>query len=126
MRNPKVGETLYSLNVGNAARRTPQVLVPVVVTNVGRKYFTVGEGHREKQYYLDDWSEKTNYSATSVLYESEQEWKEEQERTHLMAEIRKTFEYGHSNSRRQLSLAELRDIHKIIFDKVDANADGQP
>ena len=38
---PVVGQVLYSLNVGNAARNCGQVLTPVTVVSVGRKYFKV-------------------------------------------------------------------------------------
>ena len=112
MRKPKVGETLYLLNVGNAARWNPQVLIPVVVTKVGRKYFVTGEGYQARQFHLSDWTENTQYSATARLYESEQDWADEKESARLCGDIGKSFEYG--KNRRGLSLDVLRKIHGLL------------
>ena len=112
MRKPEVGETLYSLNVGNAARRTPQVLTPVVVTKVGRKYFTVGEGYAARQFHISDWTEKTEYSAVVALYESEQELEDEKESARLRKELGKAFEYG--QNRNELTLDTLRQMHGLL------------
>ena len=91
---PTIGQTLYSLNVGNAARRIPQTLKPVVVTKVGRKYFTVGEGWRATEYHLHDWREKSDYMANSRLYASEQEYADEKETSEICGRIAKAFEHG--------------------------------
>ena len=112
MKTPKVGQTVYSLNVGNAARHNEQVLTPVVVTKVGRKYFTVGEGWRATQFHISDWSEKTEYSPCAALYESEQEWLDEKESGDLCREIARAFEYGKNS--RDLPLSSLREIGKIL------------
>ncbi len=58
MRKPTVGETLYSLNIGNATRGKVQKLTPVKVLKVGRKYFTTGvecgpEWKKELKEYLE-------------------------------------------------------------------------
>lgn len=115
MRKPIVGETLYSLNVGNNARNRPQVLTPVVVTSVGRQYFTAGEGYRAVRYHISDWTEKTEYSPNSKIYESEQQWLDEKEDRELARQIGDAFEYG--RNRREIPLAVLREIVALI----DAN-----
>lgn len=107
---PKVGQTLYSLNVGNSARNCEQVLTPVIVTKVGRKYFTAGEGWRETQYHLDTWQEKSEYSAKSCLYKTPQDWEDSKEHSILAMKMRKAFDYGGS----RLSLDSLRKISEII------------
>ena len=112
-KKPEVGQTLYSLNIGNAARRCEQVLTPVKVCKVGRKYFTVGEGRwREVQYYLHDWSEKTDYCANSRLYETEQEYFDEKECSKLSDYIYEHFEYRRNV--KNISLESLRKIRDII------------
>ena len=112
---PKVGDILYSLNVGNAARNTEQVLTPVEVTKVGRKYFYAGEGWRETQYHIDDWCENTNYSARSLLYKTEQEWYDEKESTAICRYISKSFDY--SRNKLGLSLDQLRRIEAITKER---------
>lgn len=113
MRKPIVGETLYSLNVGNAARDSEQVLTPVKVKSVGRRYFTViGKYGWEKKYYLDTWGEVSDYRADSCLYETEKEWKDEKEATDLHRKIKEHFVY-----KKRLSLEQLRAINKIMEGK---------
>lgn len=108
----KVGQTLYSLNVGNAARRVEQVLTPVTVTKVGRKYFTcTKEGRRiGTQYKLSDWSENTEYSSDSCLYENPQEFEDEKERRGIGTSLSELFRYGAWSA---LSLDQLRRIKGI-------------
>ncbi len=112
----KIGQVLYSLNVGNMARHSEQKLSKVIVTKVGRKYFTCkdeDEGRwSEVQYCLDNWCEKTDYSADSVLYSSPQEWENEKESRRLCKLIYKEFEYGHN--RKGLSLVKLKMIEQIM------------
>jgi len=114
---PVVGQTLYSLNVGNAARNCETELTPVVVTKVGRKYFDVSAKdnrgtYRLGTYYIEAWKERTNYSTNSRLYESEQEWLDEREVHKLCRKAYEAFEYGHN--RKNLSLETLRAINKLI------------
>ena len=113
MRRPEVGETLFSLNVGNAARNCPQVLTPVVVTKVGRKYFTAGGGWQAKQYRFSDCAQKSEYIADSALYESEQEWEDEKEARVLAGAISEAFKHGRNT--KGVPLAALRKIHAIAF-----------
>lgn len=65
-RKPIVGETLFSLNVGNDARHgVPQILTPMVVKSVGKKYFKLSrpESNWTVEFYLEDWSQKTEFCA---------------------------------------------------------------
>lgn len=114
MDKPEVGQTLYSLNIGNAARYSKQKLTPVIVTKVGRKYFLCKQGdHRFKtQYRLDNWYEKTDYTANSKLYLNPQHWEDEREATDICKLIYKTFEYG--RNREGVSLGVLREIKRLI------------
>lgn len=111
---PKVGDKLFSLNVGNAARRCEQKLTPVTVTRVGRKYFTCETDDRWKfkaEYHLDTWSERTEYIANSCLYESEQEWNDESDANLINSEIRGFFrDYG----KPKCTLTQLRQIAAIL------------
>lgn len=114
---PKVGQRVFSLNIGNAARNCAQVLTPYVVTKVGRKYFSARReddktGWTTKQYYLDTWYEKTEYSANSRIYEDPQQWEDEKERDDILNQLRKACSHGHRKL--QLSLAQLREIAKIV------------
>lgn len=113
---PSVGDTLYSLNVGNASRHCEPVLTPVTVLKVGRSYFTcapVGSTfpYQQGQYHLDDWREKTEYSANSRLYASQQEREEELEAIKHADLIKKTFDAW---TGRKLPLIALRQIAAII------------
>ena len=111
-RKPIVGERLYTLNIGNNARHRAQVLTPVTVAKVGRKYFTVirvGEWQLATEFYIEDWRERTGgYSANHALYETEQEWADEKEATALCRTIGNAFEYGRNVNR--VSLETLRMI----------------
>ena len=113
MDKPKVGQTLYSLNVGNAARNCEQKLTPVVVSSVGNKYFYTGEGYRKQAYSIADWSEKKDgYTARTFLYENEQAYKDDLEAVQICKSIGKEFEYG--RNAKSISLANLRTIQSII------------
>lgn len=115
---PIVGQTLYSLNVNNAARDKEQKLTPVTVTKVGRKYFAcrpIDSTWRETQYSIETWREKTKYSPDSQLYVSPQELEDEKEAANISKEIQKAFEYGYN--RRDVSLDALRQIKAIIGPK---------
>ena len=111
-RKPVVGETLYSLNIGNAARRTEQKLTPLVVTKCGSKYFTLGEGWQATQFHIETWRQKTEYSAEQAIYESPQEWEDENEANNLRERFRKAFD--HWNPGPNLSLNQLRRIAEIM------------
>lgn len=109
---PEVGQTVYSLNVGNAARNCEQKLTPIVVTKVGRKYFTCGEGWQATRYYIEDWCEKTNYSANTSLYESPKEWEDEKLRAELFIKVKS--ELGAYGCNRNITLKQIQGIAKIL------------
>lgn len=115
MTKPKVGQILYRLNIGNNARHVPQVLTPVIVSKVGRKYFTVrrydGPYTAESEHHIDNWYERTEYSADYALYESEQAWADEKEARAICQHIAEAFRYG--DNRRNLSIEVLRDMKRI-------------
>jgi hypothetical protein len=107
-RKPVVGEIIYALNVGNNARYNKQVLRPVTVTKVGRKFFTC-EGIGE--FALEDWSEKSNYTAAWELYESEQDYADHLEHCGIWRELRDIFGgYRKCNA----NLEQLREIKRIL------------
>ena len=80
---PKVGQIIFSLNVGNAYRSSwghSQKLTEYEVSRVGRKYFYIVETGREYRderhkrgfeiaFEVDTWQQKTDYSSDHLLYE---------------------------------------------------------
>lgn len=113
---PKVGDTLYSLNVGNAARNVEQELSPMVVVSVGRKYFKL-QGVDRKQYMtvefeLSDWKERSNYNAQHELYISPQDWDNEKEERRIVQRLYKLFEYGRNP--KKVTLEVLRQINALL------------
>ena len=117
---PKVGQTVYSLNVGNAAgRNREQKLTPMVVSSVGKKYFRcryVGwedlNGAYEVQVRLNNWYEKTDFCCDHHFYSTEQEWLDEKESDGIRHELWKAFEYG--GNPRNVNLETLRKIKELI------------
>ena len=110
-----VGQELFKLNIGNNARRdVAQKLTPVVVTKIGRKYFSVKDhGYNfETAFSLEDWTEKTEYTANVCLYKNEQEWSDEKEEAMLCKAIWNAFEYG--RNRNNVELPKLRMIMAAI------------
>lgn len=115
MNKPEIGQTLYSLNVGTAAKHNKQKLTPVVVTKIGRKYFTCkpcNSSYFSTQYHLSDWREKTDYTAESEVYFNPQAWEDQKETTSICGLIWKAFEYG--QNRENVPLDRLRIIEEII------------
>ena len=117
-KKPTVGQILFSLNAGNAARNVPQVLTPVKVTKVGNKYFTTGEGYAATQFHIDDWCEKTEYTPDHQLYESEQEYADENEAREICKRIEACFNIGHNVW--NVSLDNLRKIDAILNTSMQA------
>lgn len=114
-RKPIIGETLYSLNVGNkAGRGREQKLTPMIVHSVGRKYFTLKQGDWNifVEFHIDAWRQKTEYCEDHKLYETEQEWLDEEESKKYCKVIYESFPYGMNS--RNLSLRNLREICDII------------
>jgi hypothetical protein len=114
-RKPILGETLYSLNVGNAARRgVERKLTPMIVHSVGKKYFTLK--HKDwnifVEFHISTWRQKTKFCEDHRLYETEQQWLDEKETSELCQKIADTFEYG--GNKQNISLQDLRIINKIL------------
>lgn len=110
---PKVGDTLFSLNIGNAARNRVQRLTPVVVKKVGRMYFYAGkEGLKasDRKYSIDDWSQVSEYMADSKLYATAKEWLNEDEANRIYKDI-----FGIIERRKgMMSLSDLKGIKYIL------------
>lgn len=107
---PTVGQKLFSLN--HRYRRKDENLTPAIVTSIGRKYFLceIG-GAKDVQFRLENWKQVTEYQATHLLYETEQEWLDEKERSVINTEIKAAFShYGGP----KYSLDALRRIKAII------------
>lgn len=112
MNKPTVGQILYSLNVGNAARNREQKLTKVTVSKVGSKYFTCEtENGFDTKYNIDTWGEISDCIAGSCLYETEQEYLDEKLSNELFRVIKDAFS-GYTNS--IFSLAQLHRINEII------------
>ena len=115
MKKPEVGQIVFSLNINRAARLGKrQVLTPLEVKTVGRKYFTAGKPdhppHMDTQYFISNGDEKES-NAYSKIYESPQAWEDDKEYKEMKSYIQDIFQgYQRSN----LSLEDLRDIKKII------------
>lgn len=118
-RKPQIGETLYSLNIGNAARYREQKLTPMVVTAVGRKYFSLKqEGWNiTVDFHLDTWRQKTNYCEDHKLYETEQEWLDEKEEEKICQFLESSFRYGQNLLK--VSLDDLR-VMKDTLNKYES------
>lgn len=116
-RKPTVGQTLWMLNVGNAARRDPQALTPVVVEKVGRKWFTVNiKGSRSRydseRFSLDGWEQDNGgHVVNYTLYTCPNDWQMEQEAKNLWNRIRAVTDHY---TRPRLSLTCLRGIVALI------------
>ena len=110
----KLGQILYSLNVGNSAIGREQKLTPCEVTKIGRKYFeiTFKDHWRGIVFHIDTWSEKTEYSSYYCLYVNPQEWEDEKESERIYTELLKHFT-GYSNHGK-ISLEKLKQIEAIL------------
>lgn len=124
-KKPQVGETLYSLNIGNAARRVEQTLTPMTVLTVGRKYFTVAERdhpHRKPvKFDLKTWRQVTEYSADHRLYRDPQEWVDETARATACARLYEAFEAR--QNRENLPLSTLAHLVEVVEGRQPAAAD---
>ncbi len=111
---PTLGQQAFSLNIGINARHVPQVLRPATVSKVGRKYFSVrldGPSPMEREYHIENWRERTEYSAGTKLYASEQEYADEKEMTVIWGELRHVFSAYTTSG---FDLPRLRKIIAIV------------
>jgi hypothetical protein len=109
----EVGQKVFVKKINDAARYiNPYNLISEkVIEKIGKKYF-----------YLKDWQgckfdieqkrDISNYCSRFQVYLSMQEISDENEYNDKLSKIRKCFDYM---SNPELSLSELREIHKIIF-----------
>jgi len=115
MEKPKVGQTVYSLNVGNAARNTKQKLTPVTVCKVGRKYFYAKRYNWPEntaiKYDLLTWGEVTDYFVNNKLFESVEAYEISKERGDLIRKLESVFRHGIAD---RLLLSQLREIIEVI------------
>lgn len=100
-RKPSVGETLYMLNVGDRAGGVEQVLRPVIVIRVGRKYFTVCEPEYEgkdwmhERFYIDSWRHDAGgYAPCWALYESAVDFEREKQRADVRKYLSGLFDWN--------------------------------
>ena len=108
-RKPILNETLFLERCRNWRHEGP--LIQVIVSKVGRKYFTCKMDWREIQFHLDSWRQVTEYSPDCLLYETEQEHSDLREKERLAALLRQEFNYYGSSP---FSLETLRQIKEII------------
>lgn len=111
---PVVGQTVWSLNVGNAARHREQKLTPTVVRKVGRKYFECSpetSPNWRTTFHLDTWREKTDYCVDQNLYASPQDWEDERERYETSRLIGKAFDTW---SNKRFTLPQLRAAKEAL------------
>jgi hypothetical protein len=116
-KKPEVGQKLYSLNVGNAARGCESKLTPVIVDKVGRKYFYTSPVDprykwQSEKYHIDSWEEVGKYLPNSCLYEDPQIWEDEKECGELVNKIKNYFDWRHH--RKYDELDKLRKIVAIL------------
>jgi hypothetical protein len=111
---PTLGQKVFSLNIGNNARHVPQVLSPATVSKVGRKYFSVklqGPYPMEREYHIENWRERTFYSAVTKLYESEEAYMAEKETAMIWGQLRHVFSMYNATG---FDLPRLRKIIAIV------------
>lgn len=111
---PKVGDKLFLVDAGNRAM-TYNNQRYCEVTKVGRKYFTVTYGEKpyetEVEFHLDTRRHRTEYTDAYTLYESEQAWVDEIEKSKLAREISNVFRYIGYKS---FTVSQLREVCKVL------------
>lgn len=110
----KVDQVVYALNINNAATRyNPQLLTPVTIKSIGRKYFYINERLpycREGKFNIETLFHDSNYPSYKIYLHS-QEWVDEKEIQTINSELRRVFG-GCRDS--DLSLSKLRRIKAIL------------
>lgn len=109
---PKIGDIVYSLNVGNAAMYREQKLTQCEVVSVGRKYFEISpidnDWKWKEKFHIDGWCQVTGFTASHALYETKQEFLDDKEEVELLKKIRDHFgAYGRCSTK-------LNDLKKIV------------
>jgi hypothetical protein len=116
-RKPIVGEALYELHLSR--RNEASNFIPVTVSKVGRKYFTITRNvngfKMDTEYHIDTWRQKDESFRIRKLYENEQERADEVEADEIYNSVRMYFtEYQGSP---KLPLSVLRKIKAAITEK---------
>ncbi len=109
-RKPVVGETLWAVNINNAARNREQTANPVIVDSVAKKYFRVSGLFGTKEFYIASWYQKSECSSDYMLYETERDFIDIKEREQFSKKIR-DIDFN------KISLDKLRRINEIIGEK---------
>jgi hypothetical protein len=122
---PTKRQALYDYDTSRAAHnqqksRDPRAaLTPVMVTSVGRKYFSctvqgfpIGKTHTTL-YNLSDWSQCTDTVPTHQLFVSPDDYANLIEERTIWRTLREVFSCGGINTRR-IPLANLREILRLV------------
>lgn len=109
MHKPVVGEILWEVHTSRNFTNGYKVKV----TKVGKKYFSVASINAlqfTKEYHIENWKEKTEYTPSYHLYETEQDWLDEVEAEKLQTRIQSYF----NTYNRKIPLEILRTIDKLL------------
>ena len=118
----KVGQTVWIRLTGNAIRGKcgDELIEEWVIDKIGRKYITASKktGYpkeiifEKRGYgYEDRFVEKTNYCVDYIMYETEQEIRDEMDKDKIYRSIQMFFDRFNKN---KLTLEQLKGIKKII------------
>lgn len=107
----KIGQEVFIKRIGNAARhiKNPNDLISKeIVESVGKKYFKLKNYRREK-FSIKDMRDVSDYSSNYLVYESEQQIKDEME-TNKIRKFIESYPFG------KLSLERLKEIEQMLKD----------
>lgn len=110
-RKPTLGETLFITDSGNRVRHNKdkkQIPRPVPVTKVGSKYFEVTENGQNIVFQIENWRQKSDYTADYSIWESREKYEEYKERQRLIVEIER------SRCHNGISIESLRLIRDLL------------
>ena len=122
LKDLKVGQTVYIRLTGNAIRGKcgDELIEEWVIDNIGRKYITASKKtgyprgiifEKSDYGYEGRFVEKTYYCVDYIMYETEQELRDELEQDKIYRDIRLLFDRFNKN---KMTLEQLRSIKKII------------
>ena len=118
----KVGQTVWIRLTGNAIRGKcgDELIEEWVIDKIGRKYITASKKtgyprgiifEKSDYGYEGRFVEKTYYCVDYIMYETEQELRDEWEKDKIYRDIRLLFDRFNKN---KMTLEQLRSIKKII------------
>lgn len=115
---PEVGQEVTVVECGNLTRNRKGRIFDGKVVKVGRKYFTIkvhyGEGeyqYWEKQFSIENWRQKTEYSADYEAYPNKQVYFDRIELYQWKTVFRRAFETW---SNKDFALEQFREAAKIF------------